>query len=160
MAITTEFKFTNKTATTHKAVSLLNMGETSNYALIEDEPTVTKLSNKTAPVDQGEVITYRGKYIPTVNTDLRLPNGQKISSAVQYQIKLDADCVSTDSSDLTWRQDDPVVCYLTIMHPVSGYVTNAIVGEAVTRLISACQREDGTWRFDDLMRNALKPVSN
>lgn len=160
-SITSGFQYTNKTATTHKSVSLYDMKEVENYALIKDEPNVVKLENITAPVDAGELLTYRGKKVATVNTELSIPKKTNVvNKGVQYAIQLEADYVSKSDSDDSFRQDDPVIAYLTIIHPLSGYITNDVVGEHVERLISSCKKEDGTWRFNELMRLALKPTED
>lgn len=56
--------------------------------------------------------------------------------------------------------DEPVVAYLTIRHQKSGNVTPAIIADVVSRVIGACMRTNGTWRFDDLMRSALSPIND
>lgn len=158
MAITSNFKFTNNTSTTSKAVTLYDMKELHSYALKEDEPNSCILDNKTAPSESSEIIWFRGKQIDHVNTKLSLPeNSLKLSKGVQYAIQVENDWVSEDAS-VAFRQDDPIVAYLTIIHPNSQYVTDAAIGKTVNRLISECQTEDGEWRFSDLRRLALKPT--
>jgi hypothetical protein len=161
MAITSAFKYTNTTAATTKHVSLYDMDETSNYALVEDEPTRVELNNTTTPIDAGEILSYRCKKVPVVRTNLDMPkNTTLVNKGVQYAVQLEADLVTSDSADASFRQDDPVVMYLTITHPLSGYITDALLGQHLARLISACQKEDGTWRFSELMRSALKPTED
>lgn len=161
MAITSAFKYTNTTATTGKSVSLYDMSETTNYALVQDEPTRVELNNVTTPINAGEILSYRCKKVPTVRTNLEMPKNTTLTNkGIQYAIQLEADLVTTDSADPTYRQDDPVVMYLTVTHPLSGYVSDALLGQHLSRLISACQKEDGTWRFSELMRSALKPTED
>jgi hypothetical protein len=54
--------------------------------------------------------------------------------------------------------DEPIVIQTLIRHPRSGNFTNAVVAEAFIRHISQFVKADGTWRFDDLMRGAERPV--
>lgn len=158
MAITSSFKFTNKSATTDKSISLYDMKELHSYSLKEDEPNSCILDNKTAPSESSEIIQFRGKYIDHVNTKLSLPEASlKLSKGVQYAIQVDNDWVSEDAT-VGFRQDDPIVAYLTIMHTNSQYVTDQAIGTTVERLISECKTEDGEWRFSDLRRLALKPT--
>jgi hypothetical protein len=165
MAITStlssSFKYTNTTAAASKSISLVDMKEVENYALIEDEPNKVQLDNTTAPVDASEVLIYRGKRVDKVNTNLTLPSKTSVvTKGVQYAIQLEGDIVTTDSDDSTFRQDDPVIMYLTVIHPISGFVSDSLLGQHLGRLVSACQKEDGTWRFNELMRLGLKPTED
>jgi hypothetical protein len=138
-----------------------DMSETTNYALVKDDANKVQLDNKTADADATELLTYEFKKIASVNTDLSIPAKYRLAPrAVQYKIRLDADYKTTDSADATFRQDDPIVAMLYIIHPVSGHINNAVIGQQVERLVSACKKEDGTWRFDDLMRSGLKPTED
>jgi hypothetical protein len=47
---------------------------------------------------------------------------------------------------------------LSIRHPKSGNFNNDVISTVLRRLIGCVMRADGTWRFDDLMRSAEKPV--
>jgi hypothetical protein len=137
------------------------MDEVENYALVEDEPNKVLLDNITAPDDASELIMYRGKRVNEVRTNLSLPTTTQIArKGVQYAIQIEGDLVTESSSDPTFRQDDPIIMYLTIIHPTSGYVTDTALGQQLGRLVSACQKEDGTWRFSELRRLALKPTAD
>lgn len=159
--LTTGFQYTNTTESETKAVTLYNMGETTNYALVEDEPTKVVLDNITAPVNASELLQYRAKRVNSVNTKLSLPAKSDVTQkAVQYAIQLDGDIVTTDSADATFRHDDPVIMYVTVIHPLSPYITDTLLGQHFSRLVSAMQKEDGSWRFKEIMRSALKPTSD
>jgi hypothetical protein len=157
MALQSSFKFTNTTASTHEVTPVV-LGVTSNYALVTEDADVVRLDNKTAPVDAGELVTYRYSDIPKVNSKLDIQYPSPVTKGCQYVISEEAVLSTTDSADATYRVDEPIVAYLTIRHPKSGNVTNAHIGQVVTRLLSACLTSNGEWRFDDLMRSALKPT--
>lgn len=156
--MSSSFGYQNKTAGT--AAATVAIGPVSNYAKIQDEAEVVQLSNKTAPLDQGELVMYQSRKIPQVNTNLVVQNPAKISTGVQYQIRLDEILRTTDATgNITC--DEPIVMYLTIRHPLSGHITNAMVVEVFNRLIGACYNETtDAYRFDDLMRSALMPVAD
>lgn len=158
MAKTSAFGFTNTTANTH-TVTPVKLGLLTNYSL-EDGTEECEMSNKTAPVDVEELITHRAKKIPVVKTDLNIQYPSPVKSGVQYQAMIQDTLSTTDSSDPNFRVDEPIVAYLQIRHPRSGNITAAHVATVVTRLISSLYREDGSWRFDDLMRLAEHPVSD
>lgn len=157
MAKVSAFKFTNTTdgsnTVTPKALKL-----TSNYSVSGEGADTSVLNNKTAPIDAEEIITFRSRQLPKVNTDLNIQYPSKVSGGIQYQIMVEDTLSTTDSSDADFRVDEPIVAQLTIRHPKSGNITGALVGQAVVRLLSSVMKEDGTWRFDDLMRSAERPV--
>lgn len=157
MALTSEFKFTNTTDGSHM-VTQKAIGITTNYASIQEDSNTAVLNNKTAPIDAEEVVTYRSKNLPKVDTGLNIQYPSPVKTGIQYQIMVEDTLSTTDSADPSWRVDEPIIAQLTIRHPRSGNITNDIVGQVVTRLISAAMKADGTWRFDDLMRGAEKPV--
>lgn len=157
--LTSTFGFTNKQAAT-KSVTPIKLGVLDNYALIKDEPTDVTLTNKTCKLDQAEVLSYMCTDLKSVTTAAEIRNPAPVRTGVQYTVKLDEVLTTTSDSDANYRVDEPVVAYLVVRHPKSGNITDALVGEVVTRLVGACVREDGSWRFDDLMRSALKPTEN
>lgn len=164
--LSTGFKYTNNTESETKSVKLYDMSETVNYALVEKERAdKVELDNLTAPQNMTERLIYSAKEVDKVNSNLplpakrepRLPNEK---TAVKYQIELDADLVTLDSAEPTFRHDDPIVAVLTIIHPISPYVTDEFVGQHVERLVSACQHANGTWRFNEIRRSALLPKAD
>lgn len=159
MAKTSTFGFTNVTDSLNTVTPKL-LKLTSNYALVDSDANTAVLNNKTAPIDAEEVVTFRCRNIAQVNTDLNIQNPSKVSSGIQYQIQVEDTLVTTDSDDASFRVDEPIVALLTVRHPRSGNVTNAHVSTVVNRLISSLIREDGTWRFDDLMRGAERPIAD
>jgi hypothetical protein len=159
MALTSEFKFTNTTDGSHN-VTQKAIGITTNYASIQEDSNTAVLNNKTAPIDAEEIVTYRSKNLPKVDTGLNIQYPSPVKTGIQYQIMVEDTLSTTDSADPSWRVDEPVIAQLTIRHPKSGNINNDIVGQVVTRLVSAAMKADGTWRFDDLMRGAEKPVTD
>lgn len=157
MALTSTFKFTNKTASTHNVTPVV-LGFTSNYALEKDSGNEAVLNNKTAPIDAMEVVSFRSRNIANVNNSLNIQNPSPVKGGIQYGVQVEETLVTEDSSDPTFRIDEPIVVSLNIRHKKSGNITNAIIGEAVLRTISSLLKSDGTWRFDDLMRSAERPV--
>lgn len=157
---TSAFGFTNNTTSQTKTATLYDMKELENYSLVEDEAGLTRFNNLTTPVNHGEILEYRSKRVDTVKTRLEFPKDTTIiNKGVMYAVQIEDDLVTvSDSEDSNFRQDDPIIAYLTIIHPVSGFVTEGKVGEVVDRLISACKKEDGSWRFNELMRKSTKPT--
>jgi hypothetical protein len=157
MAKVSAFGFTNTTDSTHTVTPKL-LGLTSNYAVTDQDANEATLSNKTAPIDTEEKITFRSRSIQNVNNDLNIQYPSPIKSGIQYQVMVEDTLSTTDSTDSSFRVDEPIVAQLTIRHPKSGNITGDLVAVIVTRLLSSLIKADGTWRFDDLMRQAERPV--
>jgi hypothetical protein len=159
MAKQSQFGFTNimdgSNTITPKALGL-----TTNYALTGEDANNAILNNKTAPIDAEEIVTYRSRSIPVVNTDLNIQNPSKVKGGVQYQVQLEDVLVTTDSDDASFRVDEPIVAMLTVRHPRSGNITEQHVATIFNRLISCLMKSDGTWRFADLMRGAERPIAD
>lgn len=137
-----------------------------NYALVEDEPNSCSLTNTATPLDLGEKLTYGCREIPEVACGLRNQHPTKTKGGVQYQVKLETLLSVTDSNDSTYREDLPIVAYLTIRHPRSGAIKTSDVNEVVARMLSAAWKgttdangnNHNQSRFGDLMRSALRPT--
>lgn len=154
----TTFGFTNKTASTH-TITPVNIDPVSVYAKTEDTATSCALKNKTAPLSQGELLSYQCTEINSVSTKQNIVNPAKTTAGVQYIVRLDEILRTTDPNG-DYIVDEPIVMYLTVRHPNSSYITASHIAEVFTRLCGALQRDDGTYRFDDLMLSALAPVAN
>lgn len=159
MAKVSAFGFTNTTAGSN-TVTPLALGLTSNYAVKSDTADTAELNNKTAPIDIEELVTYRSRDIQTVNTNLNIQYPSPVKKGIQYQVMVEDTLSTTDSADPDFRIDEPIVMQLTVRHPKSGNINNAAVGTVFLRLISSLMKTDGTWRFDDLMRSAERPVTD
>lgn len=157
MAKVSAFGFTNTTAGSHN-ITPPALGLTSNYALAEEDANNAILNNKTAPIDAEEIVTFRSRGIAQVNTDLNIQYPSKVKSGIQYQVQVEDVLMTTDSDDASFRVDEPIVALLTIRHPKSGNINSQIIGTVVNRLLACLMKADGTWRFDDLMRGAERPV--
>lgn len=155
--MTSSFSFTNTTEMAGVSIVPINIKPVTNYGKVQDEPTVCMLQNRTAPLDQGELITYRANELKDVSTSQTIQNPAKVRNGVQYVVKVD-EILRTTSSAGDIVCDEPVVAYITIRHQKSGNITSAIVESVFERLVGAVYKEDGTTRFSDLMRSALVPV--
>lgn len=163
MAINVNFGYQNEGTTVAERVSTVtksgvDIGLTTNYALTADEPDECQIKNVTSPVDQGETITYQCRNISNVATSLENLYPAKVTTGVQYVVKIEDLISVTSDTDPEFRVDLPIVASLQIRHPKSGYISDEVVTTIVNRLLSASMKNDGTWRFDDLMRSALKPT--
>lgn len=159
MALTTKFGYTNNdNVATGKEVVPKKISMTSDYALTEDEPTSCVMSNTTCPIDQGELVSYKCQTVKSVSTAQDILYPGQVGVGVQYVIKVEDILTTTSSTDASFRVDDPIVAYLTIRHTKSGFITADHIAQVVCRLIGACRTPDGNWRFNDLMRSALKPT--
>lgn len=159
MSYVSTFGFSNKSEAT-TTITPYDLQVLDNYALKQDEPEKVILDNKTCPLDKPEVLSYGCQEIKNVNTSIDVQHPSAITRGIQYTAKLEELLTTTSDTDSSYRVDEPVVVTLTVRHQKSGNISNDLVGMAVRRLIGACLREDGSWRFDDLMRNALKPTEN
>lgn len=156
MALTSSFGFTNVSENTHK-VTPTALQETSKYAKITDDAAEVRLSNKTTPLDQGEIISYKAMQMPKINSVQTVQNPTPVSTGVQYVVKLD-EILRTKDADGNIVCDEPIVMYLTVKHQLSSNIQPSHVETIFKRLCGACMKSDGTYRFDDLMRSALEPV--
>jgi hypothetical protein len=159
MARTSTFGFTNTSVSTNE-VAAVALGLVDNYAVATDTADTAVLNNKTAPVDLEEIVTFRSRDIARVDNSLNIQYPSPVQKGIQYQVMVEDTLSTTDSEDASFRVDEPICAQLTIRHPKSGNITNDIVAAVVTRLLSTCIRADGSWRFDDMMRSAEKPIAN
>lgn len=156
--MSTNAGYTNTDKNSNVTISVPNLKPVTNYARIEDEPTVAVVSNVTCPIDQGELLTYRCNEVDHVSTSQKVRNPAKVQDGIQYVVKLeDIFRTSLATGDIV---DEPVVAYITIRHPRSSNITKDIVDSMFARLIGACYKADGTTRFNDLMRSALMPTTD
>lgn len=147
--------YTNKDERAQQ-VKVFDLGLTTNYAVITDEPSQVVLDNTTATLDQQELISYRRRRVGTVNTDLNIQYPAPVRSGVSYAYQVEETVVEkTDAGD---RYDHPIKIYLTVVHDMSGVVTNADLSEALRRLLSAIPIDsDGDFKLLNTARGALRP---
>lgn len=158
MSRVSQFLFTNTTAGSHN-LTPSKLGLTTNYAVITDTANRVVLSNKTTPIDALERVTYSSEDTKGVGNGLNIQHPSPVKSGIMYQVKVEETLRTTETTDASYIVDEPVILSLSVRHPKSGNITGTLVGQAFMRLISAVTREDGTFRFDDLMRSAERPVS-
>lgn len=157
MSLTSSFGFTNTADGTH-SVTQKALGLPTNYALAKDSEDVVVMNNKTAPIDQEEIVTFKSRLANSMTTQATLTNPAKAGKVVEYTVRLDEVLTTRDSSDATFRVDEPIVCSITFRHPKSGNISESQIATVFTRAISCLMKADGTWRFGDLMRSAERPV--
>lgn len=157
--LVSKFGFTNVTPSVNK-VTPVTLDVTSQYSLQKDEPSEVVLGNITCPIDQGELVSFKCSTVKSVSSTQDILYPSQVSTGIQYVIKLEEIVSTTSDTDPSFRVDQPLVAYLTIRHQKSGIITPEMIGTVVTRLLGACQKSDGTWRFGDLMRSALRPTVN
>lgn len=158
MAVSSHFGFTNVTPAS-KTLTPTSLGIT-NYSLLVDEPNEVKESNPTAPIDQPEYVSFKCQDVNKVSTSFKNLYPEKVQSGVQYVVKVEELLSTTSTTDESFRVDTPIVAYLTIRHSKNAVVTSDVVDTVFKRLLGAVVKEDGTTRFKDLMRQALKPTTN
>lgn len=152
MSRTSEFKFTNKTASTKLITPVVI--SSADYAKSQDDANVVVYNNKTAPIDSEEIISVKSRLIPSVSTSLNIQNPAPVKKGLQFAVIVENTLTTTDSADATFRVDEPICWSLTCRFPRSGNVTAALIAQSFERAISACRRSDGTYLFDDFMRQA------
>jgi hypothetical protein len=151
--------YTNNTIRDGQQTQEYALGLTTNYAVVTDEPQEVLLDNRTAPLDQQELISFRFRKIGSVNSELNIQNPSPVKAGVQYAVQIE-ETVREQLGDNTYV-DHPVVMYLTVRHHLSGAITASVLQETFERLLSALRREsDNSYRFEDLVRGALRPISN
>lgn len=158
MAKSSSFGFTNVTDST-ATITPKALGLTSNYAVTTEVSNQAVLNNKTAPIDLQEVISYRSDDIATLKTNaVNIQYPSPVRSGIQYSVQVTDTLSTTDNSDATFRVDEPISVTISVRHPKSGNISSNEVATVMVRAISALIKADGTWRFDDLMRGAERPV--
>lgn len=160
------FSYSNTTKS-GETISPNALGIVTNYARVTDEPDVARVSNKTASLEQPEIVTYRSKPIPKISLSVPVRNPGPVSDGVQYSVVLESVYRSTVGTETI---DEPVKAWLTIQHPNTNTWTNAVLAEFVERLISCLLKNQAStgsgsvpntdWRFEDLMRSALMPAED
>lgn len=151
------FSFTNITKS-ENTIAPYSIGAVSNYGELPSDDTSDLLSNKTCALDQPEIVSYSHKYLKKVDSKCSVQNPPKVTDAIQYQIRID-DILRTTNEDGS-VVDNPIVAYLTIRHELSGNIAGTDIDTVVERLLGACRTSTGTWRFADMMRGMLKPVTD
>jgi predicted RNA-binding protein with TRAM domain len=159
MANTSTFAFTNTTDLS-TSVTITGIKPKTNYALIAEQPTFVESQNKTAPLDQGERMTFRCQDVDKVSTAQVIQNPGKVKNGVQYVVKLE-EILRTADGEGNIIMDEPIVMYLTVRHQKSGNIRASHLDTIFKRLLGAMYDETaGEFRWNDLMRSALLPVED
>lgn len=155
MPNTSSLGFTNTTAG-EVAIKPVKLGLVSNYAKIQDTPDACVMTNKTSPLDQGELVTIRYQKLDKVTTsqDLAYPLPER--GGCQYVYKVEDILRTTDESGKVIC-DEPIVAYLTIRHQRTGNITPEIISQVVSRVAGVFVSNGGTYRFRDTMRGDCSP---
>lgn len=159
MAYTSSFAFTN-TSDLSTGVTITGIKPKTNYALIAEQPTYVETQNKTAPLDQGERMTFRCQDVDKVSTAQSIQNPGKVRNGVQYVVKLEEILRTVDDAG-NIVMDEPIVMYLTVRHQKSGNIKASHLDIIFKRLLGAMYDETAAeFRWNDLMRSALQPVED
>lgn len=158
MAKTSSFGYTNVSDVERTGHEYL-MGLVQNYALVTEDPDQVVIDNTLAPLDQQELITYQSRTLPRINSGVVNNFPATTTAGIQYVVKVE-ELLSTTDSDSGVRVDEPITMYVVVKHPRSGNITSDIVTEVWKRLNGALKKSDGTYRWAELMRSALKPVED
>jgi hypothetical protein len=153
------YGFTNTSPNEHP-VTPIQLDLVSNYALNKDDADLCVLANKTAPIDQEELVTFRTRLLPKLDTYLNIQNPAKVKGGIQYSATVEAVRTTTDTEDSSFRVDEPIVASLSIRHPRSGNFDATAVDQIITRLIGTIYKADGTTRIADMMRGAERPIED
>lgn len=157
MAITSGFAFTNATATTHKAVSLLDLDE-NNYSLPkrvgENELRYENLTDGSTLTS--EVIRVRTQTGGKVDTVLNVENPTKATSSRIFSVTLEDMLITTDTVDPTYEVDNPIVAKLSIAIPRDKNITASHVNTVINRLLSLFQDTSGSSKVASLMQGGLE----
>lgn len=147
--------YTNEDPRTYKP-QLYDLKLPINYAVITDEPSQVVLDNTTASIDQQELISFRRRRVGAVNTDLNIQYPAPVKGGVTYAYQIEETVVETTAAGD--RYDHPVKLYLTVVHDMSGVVTNADLSKTLRRLLSAIPVDSsGDFVLLTTARGALRP---
>lgn len=145
-------------------VTPIALGLVTNYAKTSDEPTVATLKNKTAALDQQEMITFRSRPIKKVGPDIPVYYPAPVQDGVLYSINLQNVLRETTSAGEVI--DHPIEMWLTVKHDInsawtaSSALSPSFVAQELVRLLGACYDDNGAERFDSLAKSALIPVAD
>jgi len=155
-----KFGFTN-TEDSANALTQKALGLTSNYAITEEGANSAVLNNKTAPLDIQEVVSFKSEKINKLKTNaVNIQYPSPVTQGISYSVQVTDTLSTTDSVDATFRVDEAIVCTISFRHPHSGNISGEHIATVFGRAVSALRKADGTWRFDDLMRGAERPVTD
>lgn len=159
-------QFTNNTESSTREVKLIDLKMTKNYGALtkfSSKDSLT-LDNLTVPTGSPrEILEIGSKRIAKVShsdaLDVTYP--RVVSNPVQGTADLQWVVHTEDTKDSNCCGqpvvDDPTVLRLIWRRTTAGTVTDEILGQMLQRLVSALQKEDGTWRFSEIDRGIFQP---
>lgn len=150
--------FTNTTA--GSAVTGTNLQITANYGLINAPVPAeeTRLKNKTGPVDQKEILSYRNRRIDSVNTYNKIYYPARITAGQEFGIRLDEILRTKDENGFILC-DEPIVLTVSFKAPMSSNLTNAVLNTIFQRVMGAVPVDaDGKMDWLSLMMGSTNPL--
>lgn len=159
MALSANFSFTNNTVASDE-LRYVDLDPVTDYGLTHDEPDRVSLTNKTAAIDQPELITYQADHVSNINSYVTNPNPPKTGEVMRYGVRIDELLRVTSSDNDDYVVDYPIVMNITVKHAANNLITASMVENVFKRLLGTLVRNDGTYRFDDLMRHSLRPTTD
>lgn len=135
-----------------------SLGLATNYACRSETPNEVLLDNLTAPKKK-EYIRFGYKTVPTVNVkNVVIDYPSPLKTGVQFQVQLE-EVFSISNPDGSGVYEVPINMYLTCNASDVG-VTAEDIREVFQRLVSVLHDANGNWRFEHLLRGALKPSAD
>lgn len=150
--------FTNTVSGT--AVTGTNLQITANYGLINAPVPAeeTRLKNKTGPVDQKEILSYRNRRIESVNTYNKIYYPARVVAGQEFGIRLDEILRTKDENGFVIC-DEPIVLSVSFKAPMSSNLTNAILNTIFQRMMGAVPVDsDGKMDWISLMMGSTNPL--
>lgn len=156
--LTSSLGFTNTTAGT--AVTGTNLQITANYGQI-NAPTPaeeTRLKNKTGPVDQKEILSYRNRRIENVNTYNKIYYPARITAGQEFGIRLDEILRTKDENGFIVC-DEPIVLSISFKAPMSNNLSNDVLNSIFKRMMGAVPVDAaGAMDWLSLMMGSTNPL--
>lgn len=158
LQLTSSLGFTNSKAGT--AMPTVDLELTANYGMVNAPRPAeeTRLMNKTGPVDQKELISYRNRHIDSINTYNKIYYPARVTSGQEFGIRLDEILRTKDENGFIIC-DEPIVCTVSFKAPMSNNMSNAILNQIFSRLAGAIPKDtDGNADWMSLMMGSTNPL--
>lgn len=137
-----------------------NLQITANYGQI-NAPTPaeeTRLKNKTGPVDQKEILSFRNRRIDSVNTYNKIYYPARITAGQEFGIRLD-EVLRTEDENGFIICDEPIVLSVSFKAPMSSNLTNEVLNTIFKRMIGAVPADpNGNMDWLSLMMGSTNPL--
>jgi hypothetical protein len=158
MAITTDFVYTNGSASAHKTLQLVDLG-VANYSTpttLKNGGLVEYQNNTDGSSFRSEIIKYFSstqKGLP--ESSLKMEHPTKSSSRAVYGVIAEGQALTTSSDDPTYEVDNACTCKIVLTNSLDRNITSAMMLQTLTRAVSALFDDQGNFRGADLMQGAL-----